>query len=211
MFILFSERYDVYCDVWRLLDYISIFKIIHTRAYQLSTTLLPWTVDTIYGTAVLPPFPVPRALQVRLCFTLFTFPMNLSVSRRSLVVVFKWCIFIILSQTIYSFHSWDIQVLPIDETTAKRSGTPQPTTTTPTSTVPVSTVVPTKNKNPNQTKEAKSAISDPTCQLLVRNATISSDYEFYRAVHESRFPACAAGTWKYLPDMVVIPSEEHLI
>ena len=131
--------------------------------------------------------------------------------RGLLVVVFKWYIFILLSQIIYSSHSWDIQVLPIAETTAKRSGTPPATTTTPTSTVPVSTVVPTKNKNPNQTKEAKSAISDPTCQLLVRNATISSDYEFYRAVHESQVPACAAGTWKYLPDMVVIPSEEHLI
>jgi hypothetical protein len=67
----------------------------------------------------------------------------------------------------------------------------------------------TANKSANSTiesknEEAKSSISDPTCQLLVKNATISSDYELYRAVHESQFPACAAGTWTYRPDLVVL-------
>ena len=46
--------------------------------------------------------------------------------------------------------------------------------------------------------------------VLVKNGTVSSDHQLYRAVHESQFPACAAGTWTYRPDLVVFPSEEHL-
>ena len=58
-------------------------------------------------------------------------------------------------------------------------------------------------------EEVKSAVRDPACQLSVNIS--NSDYEFYRAVHESPFPACAAGTWTYRPDLVVPVSEEHLM
>lgn len=118
--------------------------------------------------------------------------MNLFISERITAVITALILLLSLGQIIsYTLTLLrDIQALPIAKTTARRSAN--------------STI---ESKN----EEAKSAISDPTCQLLVKNATVSSDHQFYRAVHESQFPACAAGTWTYRPDLVVFPSEEHLI
>ena len=64
------------------------------------------------------------------------------------------------------------------------------------------------NIGSSENQDAINARVDQLCQL---NATTSSDYEFYRAVHSARFPACTAGTWIYQPDLVVRPSEEHLV
>ena len=114
--------------------------------------------------------------------------MNLFISERT-TAVSMLIVILSLCQIIYYTLLRDIQALPIAKTTARRSAN--------------STI---ESKN----EEAKSAISNPTCQLLVKNATVSSDHQFYRAVHESQFPACAAGTWTYRPDLVVFPSEEHL-
>ncbi|KAL7529940.1 hypothetical protein ACHAWF_003172 [Thalassiosira exigua] len=49
-----------------------------------------------------------------------------------------------------------------------------------------------------------------SCQLTKNSTLSSSDYELYRAVHLSDFPACAAGSWTMRPDLAVIPSAEHL-
>lgn len=64
------------------------------------------------------------------------------------------------------------------------------------------------NNNHNNNEEKNHTSSCPVPPLDRRD--FASDLEFYRAVHASPFPSCAAGSWVYRPAERIVLSAAHL-
>ena len=67
--------------------------------------------------------------------------------------------------------------------------------------------------NDNNSSSGSSNPVEPTssCPISVLDPNnFTSERDFYKAVHQSTYPACAAGNWTYRPDLRLVLSREHL-